>query len=268
MITIIDYLQYPFFSRALIAGSLIALILSWMSGYVVLRRQVLFTHALSNMGFLGVAIALLCNWPVTPVLTASCIIAAYLVNAVQQKNIFHSDSLLEIFSQLGLALAIIIIAFFPGYRVNIEQYLFGDILGITQFDLIAITIAALSVGVLLMYSHNTFLKIALSDSLSHTLVKQKKLWHMVFIGLLAMMIAFAMKIIGVLLVAAFTTITSNTAKLIAVNLRMTFVLSSIIGVIATVLGLLISAQYNLPTGPLIVVVLVSFWAIAILFKKK
>lgn len=264
MTTFTEYLHYPFFLRALLVGGTISLVLSWMSGYVVLRKEVLFTHSLSNIGFLGVALAILLQLPVTPILIASCVIAAYLISVLQSKKIFNNDSLLEIFSQSGLALAVIVIALFPGYRINIEQFLFGDILGISSVDVYITSALALASAVTIFLFHKKFLQISLSDLLSHSHLKNKRLWHALLILLLALMIALAMKIVGVLLVAAFTTITSNTAKLFAKNIRQTFIYSSLIGLIATILGLFASASLNLPSGPAIVLAMVIFWLLAII----
>ncbi len=272
MTTLIEYLQYPFFFRALIVGSIISLLLSWVSGYVVLRREVIFADSLSNIGFLGIALAILFNLPITPTLILICIFAAFLISYIQRKKLFSSDSLLEIFAQLGLATAIIIIALFPGYRINIEQFLFGDILGISNYD-VAMSIALLILsGLVIIFCHKNFLRISLSDQLSHSIVKNKKIWHGLFILLIALLIAMAMKIIGVLLVAAFITIPSNVAKLVARSLGQTFVLSTILGFLSTLIGLYLSIVFNLPSGALIVTVMGGFWIISIfcsrLFRKS
>lgn len=267
MTILIEYLQYPFFVRALIVGLSLSLLLSWMSGYVVLRREVLFADSLSNIGFLGIALAILFNLPVTPTLILACLFAAFLITFIQRKKLFSQDSLLEIFAQLGLALAMIVIAMFPGYRVNIEQFLFGDILGISSSDVFMSLIFLVIAGLLIALNHKNFLRISLSDQLSHTIVKHKKLWHAVFIFLISLLIALAMKIIGVLLVAAFITIPSNTAKLFAKNLRQTFIISTILGVVCTFAGLYLSIIFNLPSGALIVACLGVCWILAIVKKQ-
>ena len=267
MTTFIEYLQFPFFFRALIVGSIIGLLLSWMSGYVVLRQEVHFTHALANIGFLGIALAILFSLPITPVLIASCLAAAYLIGVIKERKLFKSDSLLAIFSQLGIALAIIVIAFFPGYRINVEQFLFGDILGISMDDLwVSIVMLFVATGILI-FQHSTFLKISLSDTLSHTLVRRKRFWHGIFVILLATVIALAIKIIGVILVSAFTTLPSNTAKLFAKNLRQTFILSTIIGLFSIVSGLYLSVVFDVPSGPMIIVVLAMLWILGILKQR-
>lgn len=267
MTTIIEYLQYPFFIRSLIVGSLLALILSWISGYVVLRQEVIFVSALSNIGFLGIALAVLFDLPITVMLLVSCLSAAGLIQYIQSQKLFNNDSLLEIFCQLGLAFGIIVVSLFPGYRINIEQFLFGDVLGISKFDFWLSLVLLLLIGTILLLFHNTFLKISLSPSLSQTQIKNKHLWHGLFIFILAILIALAMKIIGVLLVAAFITIPSNTAKLIAKNLTQTFILSPIIGIFSLITGLSLSLLLNLPSGPLIVASAGILWVLAMLYHR-
>lgn len=267
MTTFIEYLQYPFFTRALIIGGIMSLLLSWMSSYIVLRQEVLFTHALSNIGFLGIALAILFSLPITPMLIGTCLIAAALIRFIQNKKIFSNDSLLGIFSQIGLALGVIVIALFPGYRVNIEQYLFGDILGVTSFDMQLSLFLLIAIGTTIIAFHNNFLRISLSDTLSHSIVKNKRLYHGIFIIAVATLIAMSMKIIGVLLVAAFTTIPSNCGKLFAKSIKQTFIISTLIGILSTFIGFYISILLNLPSGPLVVCVLGIFWLIAMLYNQ-
>lgn len=267
MTTFIEYLQYPFFVRALVVGGIMSLLLSWMSSYVVLRQEVLFTHALSNIGFLGIALAVLFQLPITPMLIGACLLAAGLIRFIQNKRIFSNDSLLGMFSQIGLALGVIVIALFPGYRVNIEQYLFGDVLGVTEFDLQLSIVLLLGVGVVMLAFHKNFLRISLSEALSHSIVKNRKIYHALFIFTLAILIAMAMKIIGVLLVAAFTTIPSNCGKLFARNINQTFIISTVIGVLSTFSGFYLSVILNLPSGPLVVCVLGCYWLISMIFDR-
>ncbi len=267
MTMFIEYLQYPFFVRALIVGGVIGLILSWMSGYVVMRREVVLTHALSHIGLFGIALAILMSYPVTLTLLAACLAGAFLISRLQSRKLFNNDSLLEIFAQLSLALAIVIIAFFPGYRINIEQFLFGDILGISRMDVWVSLALLVVVGVMILLFHRTFLRISLSDLLSHALVRRKKLWNGILMILLALMIALAIRIVGVLLVAAFVTIPSNTAKILAKSIRGSFILSACLGVLATFAGLWTSVIFDLPTGATIVLVMGLFWLAAVVVRR-
>lgn len=268
MTTLIEYFQYPFFQRAFIVGSLISIILSWLSPYIVMRKQVLFTHSLSNVGFLGIAFAILFQLPITITLICFCIFAAFLISNLQRKKIFDNDSLLGIFSQVSLGLAIIVIALFPGYRINIEQFLFGDVLGVSQQDLYITLIFFLIFVGTVIFCHRGFLKISLSNSLSHTLVKRKGNLDILLTLLFAITIALGMKIIGVLLVAAFTTIPANIAKLYSKSLRQTFILSTLLGLFATLSGLYLSTIFDLPSGPLIVVTLGVIFALALLIRRS
>ena len=267
MTILIDYLQYPFFVRALVVGGIIGLILSWMSGYVVMRREVVLTHALSHLGFLGIAFAILFSLPITLSLVGACLIGIYLIHLVRNEKLFYSDSLLEIFAQLSLALAIVVISFFPGYRINIEQFLFGDILGISKADLWMSLVLLVLVGGIIVFFHRTFLKISLSDVLSHTLVRYKKFWNALLLIILALMIALAIRVVGVLLVAAFVTIPSNTAKLVTKSITASFICSSLIGVVSTFTGLFISAFWDIPTGAMIVLVMGVLWFFSIFWKR-
>jgi ABC-type Mn2+/Zn2+ transport system permease subunit len=267
MTILIEYLNYPFFIRALIVSGLLGILLSWFSSYVVLRHEVLFAHALSNIGFLGVALAILFSLPVTPTLIVSCLCAAAFITFLQKQRLFSNDSLLEICSQMGLALGVIVIAMFPGYRVNIEQFLFGDLLGLTQQDLIITIVASLVVVLVLIMFHKKFLRISLSNTLSFSVMPNRNLVHTLYVFVLAILIALAMKVIGVLLVSVFATIPANFSKLFARNLNETFIISSVMGLVSTLCGFYFSILFDLPSGPVIAFVLGLFWISAVLFVK-
>ncbi|PKL36673.1 hypothetical protein CVV38_02090 [Candidatus Peregrinibacteria bacterium HGW-Peregrinibacteria-1] len=265
---LLEYLQYPFFVRALVVGVGIGMLLAWIGNYVVMRREVLFTHSLSNVGFLGIAFAVLVSVPTTPALLVACILAAIFISFLQKKNLFNNDSLLEIIAQISMALAVIVISFFSGYQINIEQFLFGDVLAISRGDVVVSLIMFVLIVVVLSVWHKRFLRISLSDLLSHSLVKNKKLWNGILVLMITVVIALGIKIIGVLLVASFMTIPSNTAKLVAKNLKQTFIYSLFLGGVATLIGLFGSVVLNVPTGPAIIVVLGIMWVLAIIVRRR
>jgi ABC-type Mn2+/Zn2+ transport system permease subunit len=98
-------------------------------------------------------------------------------------------------------------------------------------------------------------------------VKHKTAFHYLLVFVLASLIALAINIIGVLLVAAFTTIPANTAKLFAKSLRQTFIFSALIGFLATFFGIWASFNLDLPSGPTIVATLGILWVLAIFYNR-
>lgn len=255
---LLDLWNYAFFYRAVFVGVLIAFLLSWLGSYVVLRREVIFADAISNIAFFGVALAFFFESSVSLFILLACMLAALVVHYLQSKRLLHNDSLLEILAQTGLALAVVTISLLEGYRVDLSQFLFGDLLGLSNIDLWVTGALFLVLVIIMFYGHRNFIRISLSDLLSQSVLKFKERWNLFFVILLALSIGLSIKIIGVLLVAAFTTIPANIAKLFASTLKGTFVIAVIVGVVATFLGIHFSALLNLPSGPTIVLVMVLF----------
>jgi len=255
--SLIDFWAFPFFYRAILVGSLMSLMLSWLGGYVVLRREVVLAHAMPNVAFLGVVLAFMFGYSITFAIVLFTVIAALLIDYLRRKNLIHSDSLLEIFAQFGLASAVIVLSFVKGYQIDLTQFLFGDILAISHTDLYFTFAIFVLVSLSLYKWHHVFLKLSLSESFSHVSLKNSRLWHTFLILLVAVSIGLAMKIVGILLVAAFTTVPANIAKLFAKSIKQTFVFAAIIGLITTFVGLHVSALWDVPSGASIVVLLIS-----------
>lgn len=265
---LVEFWSFPFFYRALIAGLLMSLILSWLGAYVVLRREVVLAHALPNVAFLGVVLAFMFDYPITIAIIASTIVASLAIDYLRKKNLIHSDSLLEIFAQFGLAASVILLSFVKGYQVDLTQFLFGDILAVSEFDLYVTAVMFLIVTVSLRFWHPTFLKLSLSESFSHLSVKNRRFWHTFLLLMIAICIGLAMKVVGILLVAAFTTIPANAAKLFSKSLRQTFRLSVLIAFFATFVGLHVSTVWDVPSGASIVVLMLLVLFAAFAFARR
>lgn len=254
--SLIDLWSYAFFYKAVFVGVLISFLLSWLGAYVVLRREVIFADAISNIAFFGVALAFFFDSSISIFILASCFVAGLIVHYLQSKHILQSDSLLEILAQTGLALAVVIISLLTGYKADLSQFLFGDLLGLSTNDLWITVVLFVALSLVLFLGHRNFVRVSLSNYLSQSVIKNKEFWNLFFVILLAISIGLAIKIVGVLLVAAFTTIPANIAKLLVNTLKRTFVLSVILGVVLTFLGIHLSALLNVPSGATIVLVMV------------
>lgn len=263
----IDLFQYPFFVRAVIAGLMLSFLLSWLSVFVVMRKEVLFVHSLANISLFGVALAVYFSLTISTTALFFTVLASFLIIQIQKKNLFTNDSLLALFSQISMALAVILIALFPGYKVELEQFLFGDILALSQNDIYLTIVLFVFVVITLILFQKKFLMISISDQLSHSLLKRKGVWHFLLVMLLAILVALSIKVIGVLLVAAFITLPSNSAKLLAKSIKSTFVISIFFGVISTCFGLILSVAFNIPSGPTIVVVLAFIWLFSLMLNS-
>lgn len=265
--TFFEALSFPFFTRALLIGSVIALASSLLGTFVVVRREAVIGHALANIAFLGIAVGLLISLNLTFTTVIACIVGVAGILYLEKQNVFSPDSILELISQIAMALAILSISFLQGYRTDLLQYLFGDILAISRTDVFVSVFICIFVIVALLLLKREFLQIIFNEELARSIGVDILKYNIIFIALTALTVVVAIKIIGVILITAFLVIPANSAKVLAYSFNNMMILSGILGVISTVLGLFLSYFFNVPSGPLIIVTMGVVLFLSILFKK-
>lgn len=248
-----------FFIRALLAGVGVALVAGPLGCFIVWRRLAYFGDTLSHSALLGVVLAFLLQINITLAVFGVCAAVALSVLALQRNASLSSDSLLGMLAHSSLALGLVALAFMSSVRVDLMGFLFGDILAVSQLDLAVIYIGGgIVIGVLFFVWRALF-----AATVSYDLAEAEGLRpdraNIVFMLLMAVVIAISMKIVGVLLITALLIIPAATARQLAHGPEQMAVIAAILGVIAVVAGLLASLEWDTPSGPSIVV------AAAILF---
>lgn len=178
-----------------------------------------------------------------------------------------SDTVLNIVFSASLALAVIALSFIQSYRGSLMNLLFGDILAIREKDL-GLTLAVLVVCVVsLGLTLRAQMLLTLHEEMAKAqgvAVRSHQVW---FVVLLSLAVAVAIKAVGVLLVNAFLVIPAATAKLLSRQFAAFVLLSTGIGALSAVFGIVLSAALNLASGPSIVVAQFTLFIIAVAFCR-
>jgi len=242
-----------FFSRALVAGIGVALIAGPLGCFIVWRRLAYFGDTLSHAALLGVAMAFLFEVNITLAVFAvsACVSIALLL--LQRHATLSSDALLGLLSHSALALGLVVLAFMTWIRMDLMGFLFGDILAVSKFDIATIWIGgALVLGVLAVIWRSLF-----AATVNHDLAVAEGMHperaNMIFMLLMAAVIAISMKIVGVLLITAMLIIPAATARRFSNSPEQMALLASGIGALSVVGGLFGSLEWDTPAGPSIVV---------------
>lgn len=242
-----------FFIRALVAGIGAAAFAAPFGCFVVWRRMAYFGDTIAHSALLGVALAFLLNINITLGVFAIASLVAITMLLLQDRLTLSSDSLLGLLSHSALAVGLVTIAFMTWIRIDLMVYLFGDILAVSVVDIAFIYgfgLLALSILFLIWRS-------LLADTVSYELAQAENLKpvraRLIFMLLMAAIIALSMKVIGLLLTTALLIIPAATARRFATGPEQMAVVASMIGIIAVVIGLFGSLQFDTPSGPSIVV---------------
>ena len=261
-------LQQPFMQRALIGGLLTGCLGGLLGSFAVLRQLSFFSDALGHSALLGVSIAVLLNLNPTLVLIPFAVLFALLVNQLVQRSRLPTDALLNIVYSSSLAFAVVVLSLVESYRGGIQQLLFGDILGISWGDLWVIGgLLVLAVGYVTV-SLRAQVLLTLDDDLAGAFGVRVNAHRLAFIILLGVVVAVSVKAVGVLLISAFVVIPACASRLVSRRLPLYVLGASLLGGLCALVGLLASGLTNLPSGPCVVIVQFTGFALALLVSLR
>src|ERR1700712_2973043 len=257
-----DFLLY-----ALLAGLALAVVAGPLGSFVVWRRMAYFGDTLSHAALLGVALGFLLDISPTIAVTVGCLLLAVLLVILQQRQPLASDTLLGILAPSTLSLGLVVLSFMREVRIDLMGYLFGDLLAISPTDLAWILGGSAAVLVLICALWRPLLAITVHEELATVEGLPVAALRMTLMLLIAVVIAVAMKIVGVLLITSLLIIPAAAGPRHARSPEQMALGASIIGVVAVCGGLALSWFKDTPAGPSIVVSAAALFLLSFLLPK-
>lgn len=256
-------LSLPFFQRALLVGIILGALMAVLGVFVVLRKISFFADAIGHSALAGIAGGLLLG--INPFIGGLfvAILVAVGITGVRRISTISLDTLLGVFFSAFVSLGVLLMTFSPGYQADLITFLFGNILTVTAFDVwLALSIAAVS-SVILLQLGKGFVAIALDANLAKAEGVPVSRLELILLVLLAVTIALAVKIVGVLLVTALLIIPAASAQNMAKSLLVMFWYSLGISLVSVIAGMVASAALATPSGPTIVLVSAALFVISL-----
>ena len=253
-----------FFTRAIIAGVGVALVAGPLGCFIVWRRLAYFGDTLSHSALLGVALALLFEANITVAVFGVSAAVALSLLLLQRRATLSSDSLLGLLSHSSLALGLVVLAFMTWVRVDLMGFLFGDILAVSPTDIALIYGGGAVVLVTLILIWRPLFAATVNLDLADAEGLNPGRANVVFMVLMALIIAISMKIVGVLLITALLIIPAATARRFARGPEKMAILAAMIGAAAVIAGLFGSLEWDTPSGPSIVVAALALFLLGLL----
>lgn len=261
-----------FFTRALVAGIGLAVTVGPLGCFIVWRRMAYFGDTMAHSALLGVALSFLFQIDLTIGVFVVAALVSVALLALQKRGALSTDALLGILSHSTLALGLVLVAFMSWIRVDLMGFLFGDILAVSRTDIAMIYGGGAIILALVVWLWRPLLASTVSEELSAAEGMAPDRARIVFMLMMALVIAIAMKLVGVLLITSLLIIPAATARRFAVTPEQMAVIASAIGALAVTGGLFGSLRFDTPSGPSIVVAalglfLVSLLPVARLFRR-
>ncbi len=257
-------LTEPFFLRALLAAAGVALLAAPIGCFIVWRRMAFFGDTLAHSGLLGVALGILLGIDLTIGVIATTVALALALVGLQARRLISSDTLLGILSHAALSSGLIAASLITWVRFDLMTYLFGDILAVTRGDLYWIGGGGIAALALLAHLWRPLLAVTVHQDLAAAEGVPVMRTNLLFMLLIAFVIAVAMKIVGILLITSLLIIPAAAARRFASTPEQMAIIAAAFGLIAVTAGLFGSATFDTPSGPSIVVAATAVFAVTLM----
>lgn len=262
-----DILQYGFMQRALLSGIAISIMCSIVGLFLVLKRHSLFGDALAHVAFGGIALGLFTG--VYPILTAYvvAILSAVGVNKLRESTKIPPDSSIAVLLTSGLAIGVILISISGGFTLDLFSFLFGNILLVSNEDLIMILITDAIVVPIIYVLYKRLILIVFDENQAKVSGLNVTWINTLFIVLASITIIASIRLVGVLLISSLIVIPNITALLLGKGFKKTVFISCAISVFSVVFGIVASYYVNLVPSGTIVLTMVSMFIVTIIVKN-
>lgn len=247
----------------LTVGTLIGLGAGYLGAFMVLRRMSLVGDALSHVALPGIAFALLLG--INPFVGAffALLLAIIGIWQLEKRTILSSETLVGIFFTISLAIGLLLTP-----EPELLEALFGDISAVSRQDFWITLVLSIITFVAMRRITRGLLLTTISKDLSHTVGIDTNRTNLIFLLLVAIIVALGLKVTGTLLMGSLVIIPAAAARNIGVNLRHYTWSSSLFGAMAALWGIVLASWANLPPGPIVVLLSGLIFGATLFFRKK
>jgi manganese/iron transport system permease protein/iron/zinc/copper transport system permease protein len=260
-------LQYEFFVRGLIAATVVGALCGLIGVYVVLRRMSYIGHGLSHAIFGGAVVSYVMSFNFYIGASLWGFLSALMINGMTRRwRFIAADAAIGITTTASFALGVALISHYRTFTRSFDAALFGNILGVTQTDLLAIIgVTLLSfVAISLMYRRLLFTTF---DPDVASFFGVNTAWVDTFFSLiLAAAIVVSLQVLGATLIAATLVIPPMTARLVTDHFGRMMSISVVLGAVSGFAGIYLSYYVDIASGASIVLLSAGMFAVALLYS--
>lgn len=262
-----EFLQYDFMQRALLAGAITAIVCPLIGIFVVVKRQSMIGDGLGHLAFAGIAAGYLLRIYPLFMAVGATVAGSVLIEYIRRKHSSFADMGLAIVFYFGMALAIIFstMSHMPG--AGLSAILFGSLMTVSMNDLLIMCLCSIFaiVGVGCFFDKLFFM--ALDEEAANVAGIAVDKINLFFSIITAIVVTISMLSVGILLAGAMMIVPVAIAHVFKKGFRMTLCYSLFFSLLSVITGIIIAFYANMATGGTIVLVLVGLYLFAHLFQS-
>ena len=271
----IDYIvgpfQYPFMLRALIVSVLVGFLLPVVGAYIITRGRAFMSDALAHSLVAPVAVAALLGFTSYITAVPGGVAIALLMGYLSRQTGISDDTSIGVVFAAMFALGLIILSISadinPGQSISIEDLLLGQVLAVSQTDVLVTLVLTIAVAIGVYLFHRQLVFTTFDPVGASVVGIRTGIVEYVLLALLALVIVSGLQAAGIVLVMAMLVIPSATAYLLARRFVGVILIGAAIGVISAIAGLYLSYYANWPSGPAMALVAATVFGAATLHKR-
>ncbi len=270
------FLTYDFLQYALLTGVMIGLLAPLLGVFLVVRRMSLIADALSHITLSGIAFSLLLGsyipfmQGVNPLYMGMVfsVSGSLFMEKLRQVYVHYKEIAIPIIMSAGIGLGVVFISMANGFNTDLLNYLFGSVIAVNRSDFITITVITVVVLFILIIFYKELFFLSFDEEQARVSGINRRLVHLIFMVMVALVIAASMRVVGILLVSALMTLPVASAMRFAKGFKQLFFYAVIFGEVAVIGGLMLAFQLNLAPGGVIVLLAVLILLFSILFGRN
>lgn len=265
--TLIEPLQYGFMQRSLLIAILVGIVCAIVGSYLMVQRLALLGDAISHSVLPGLAIAFILGANIFIGAFIAGVLSTVIIAWIKTRSTIKEDAAMGIVFSAFFALGITLITIVQkDNKIDLNHFLFGNILGVTAEDAIDTALIVALVLLVVVFFYKELLFYTFDPLGAQATGLPVNLLNFGLMVLIALTIVASLKAVGVVLVLSLLITPASTAYLLVTRLHQVMILGAIIGVISSISGMYLSYFYNLPSGPAIVLVASGLFVLSLLFS--
>jgi ABC-type Mn2+/Zn2+ transport system permease subunit len=266
---LLEPLQYDFMQRSLIVAVLVGILCATVGSYLIVQRLALLGDAISHSVMPGLALAFALEANIFLGAFIAGVISTLLIALIHTRSPIKEDTAMGIVFSAFFALGITLITTIQkDNKVDLNHFLFGNILGVSWADVLSTVVIAAIVVVIIVVLFKELQFYTFDPVGAQAAGLPVNLLNFGLMILIALTIVASLKVVGVILVLALLVTPGATAYLLVTRLPQMMLLGAVISVISSVSGMYLSYSFNLPSGPAVVLVSAGFFTLAFLFSPQ
>ncbi|MCH9813641.1 MAG: metal ABC transporter permease [Epsilonproteobacteria bacterium] len=263
----LETLSYTFIQNALLAGILVSVITGIIGTLIVVNKMVFLSGGIAHSAYGGIGIAIFFGLPMLLSTSLFCVAVTIIIAMASYKQRENLDMLIGLTWAVGMSLGIILVDLTPGYQSDLMSYLFGSLLAVTREDLYYMAALLVMVLVIVFTFYRDIVAVSYDSEYANLRGVKTKFFYTLILILSSLTIVISIKVVGLILVIALLTIPIYIASFLCKHLYSMMISAALLSMLFTIIGLVVSYNFDLSSGPSIIMTSSLFAMMVFLYKS-